>query len=136
MFLNSGLVRTDAGSVAGTRDIQNNVTNNATGVIALHTNTNTCGCGGTHTWINHGTITTDPGTFNTFTGTAAGVLFTQDGGTFTNNGRAIISGGYTHTGGTTTGNPIELCGSHFSGPSTAAAKFEFDTVPSVSCGGG
>jgi hypothetical protein len=134
-ILNSGVVRTDAGSSAGNRDIQNSVVNNASGTIALHTDTNTCGCGNTHTWTNSGTITTDTDTTSTFTGTAAGVLFTQSAGTFTNNGRAEIGGGYTITGGTTTGNPIEICG-FVDAPGSGAASFEFDSLPDLNCGNG
>jgi hypothetical protein len=134
-IVNSGIVRTDLGSGAGTRDIQNNVTNNSGGVIALHTSTSTCGCGGTHLWSNAGTITTDAATTSTFTGTANGVQFSQSGGTVMNKGRMEIGGGYTHTGGTTTGNPIEICGS-LDGPANTAATFEFHPLPDINCGGG
>src|SRR4051794_13657212 len=125
LITNSGLIRTDAGSVAGTRDIQNNVTNTATGTIALHTDTSTCGCGGTHQWMNAGTITTDANTVNSFTGTAGGVVYTQTGGTFTNHGRALVGGTVTHTGGTTTGNPIEVCG-NLNAQGSGAASFQFE----------
>jgi hypothetical protein len=138
-IINSGLVRTDPGASGSStnRDIQDNVVNNATGVIALHADTNTCGCGNTHTWTNNGTITTDPGTISTFTGTAAGVLFSQptSTGTFVNSGHAEIGGGFTNTAGTTSGNPIELCGD-VSTPGPGAASFEFDDLPIINCGGG
>ncbi|MDX6546254.1 MAG: fibronectin-binding autotransporter adhesin, partial [Gaiellales bacterium] len=134
-IVNSGLVETDVGTVAGNRDIQNNVTNNVSGVIAFHTSTNTCGCGNTHFWVNHGTITTDSGTANTFTGTAGGVVYSQDGGTFTNNGHAVIAGTVTRTGGTTTGNAIEVCGT-LNTPAPGAASFEFDQQAALGCGGG
>jgi fibronectin-binding autotransporter adhesin len=134
-IINSGLVRTDVGSGAGTRDIQNNVTNQPGGTIAMHADTITCGCGGTHTWLNHGTVSTDAGTTNSFSGTAAGVLFTQDGGTFTNNGRALVSGEFTHTGGTTTGNAIEVCGG-LDAPGPGSAGFTFENIPGTCQGGG
>jgi hypothetical protein len=138
-IINSGLVRTDPGASGSSvnRDIQDNVVNNAGGVIALHADTNTCGCGNTHTWTNNGTISTDPGTISTFTGTAAGVLFFQptSTGTFINNGHAEIGGAFTNGAGTTSGNPIELCGD-VSTPGPGAASFEFDDLPNINCGGG
>lgn len=67
------------------------MTNNAAGVITFHTDVVTCGCGGTHTWVNNGSLTTDAGTTAAFTGPAAGVVFSQGtGGTFTDNGQCRV----------------------------------------------
>jgi fibronectin-binding autotransporter adhesin len=137
-IINSGLVQTDLGVSGGTtnRDIQNGVTNNPGGTVALNTDTNTCGCGGTHHWTNDGTIVTAPGTTSTFTGTAQGVLFTQTTGSFVNHGRALISGGFTNAGGTTSGNPIEFCGTSLDAHGSGTASFEFDPLPELNCGSG
>jgi fibronectin-binding autotransporter adhesin len=137
-IVNSGLVETDLGVSGGTtnRDIQNGVTNNPGGTVALNADTNTCGCGGTHHWTNDGTIITAPGTTSTFTGTAQGVLFTQTTGSFVNQGRALISGGFTNAGGTTSGNPIEFCGTSLDAHGSGAASFEFDPLPELNCGAG
>ena len=137
-IINSGLVETDLGVPGGTtnRDIQNGVTNNPGGTVALNADTNTCGCGGTHHWTNDGTIITAPGTTSTFTGTAQGVLFTQTTGSFINQGRALISGGFTNAGGTTSGNPIEFCGTSLDAHGSGASSFEFDPLPELNCGSG
>ncbi len=136
-IVSSGLIRTDPGAPGPStyRRISANVTNNAGATIALHTNMDTCGCGSGGTWINNGTITTDASTTSTFTRTGAGISFTQPSGTFNNNGAAQISGAFTNSGGTTTGNPIELAG-NLDASSSGHASFEFDDVPALGSDGG
>ncbi len=130
-IVSSGLIRTDAGSPGAStfRDIRANVTNNAGGTIAFHTDVSTCNCSPNHVWVNNGSFTTDAGTSATFNATGNGVSFTQSGGTFVNNGQITISGGLTHTGGDMTGNPIKVCGD-LNAPGPGSASFEYPP-----CGG-
>jgi hypothetical protein len=134
--VSSGLITVDAGSPGPNtrRDLRANVTNNAGGVIAFHTDVVSCGCGSGGTWINNGTFTTDPGTTTFLSRSGAGIDFTLAGGTFASNGRTIIDGSMTHTGGVTTGNPIQVCGNvDAHDPSTASFEIIYDTAY---CGGG
>ncbi len=132
-IVNSGLIRVDAGTGGG-RDLRSAITNTPAGTIAIHTDLGTCSCGGDHTWINNGTMTTDAGTTSYLSATGAGVPFTQSAGTLTNNGELIVDGSFTHTGGATTGNPIQVCGGVSApGPGTAS----IDIIKrSAYCGGG
>ena len=93
------------------------------------------GCDSGGTWINHGTITTSRQYHVLFQPTPAPAFsLTQAGGTFVNNGRTIVNGAITHSGGTTTGNPLQVCGNlDASGP--GAASFEIIGDPNY-CGGG
>ena len=144
MVTNSGSISTDVGTAGPSSDriINANVTNNAGASITMHTDMNTCACGVGGTWINNGTLTTDPGTTSTFTRTGQGVSFTQPApvapatatGTFANHGHALIAGSFVNTAGTTTGNPIQIGGS-LDASSSAPASFEFDNIPGVIGGG-
>ncbi|MDQ6777333.1 MAG: hypothetical protein M3071_14195, partial [Actinomycetota bacterium] len=131
-IVSSGLITVDPGASGPNtgRDLRANVTNNAGGVIAFHTDVTTCGCGSGGTWINNGMFTTDAGTTSTLSRTGAGINFTQSGGTLANNGEIAIDGTLTHSGGGTTGNPIQICGTlNPAGPGTAS----FAPVGTASC---
>ncbi len=111
------------------RYLRANVTNNANGAINIYTDLQTCnGCNSGGTWTNHGTITTAVNTTSFFTNTGAGFSLIQAGGTFNNQGRVIVNGSLTHSGGTTTGHPLQVCGNlDASGSGSASFEFIYDS---------
>jgi fibronectin-binding autotransporter adhesin len=130
---NSGLIETEAGT-GGARVLDPKLSNQGVGTVAIGVNTTVEG----HVWSNDGTFTVGPGDTLTFTGNGNG--FTQAGGTLTNNGTFVMgsTGTFNHTGGDTSGNPIELCGSHLNPTGPGAASFDFihGTVSGGGCSGG
>jgi hypothetical protein len=130
--VNSGQISTDVGTpgASSSRGIRATVTNNPGGTITMHTD-----MGGSGDWVNNGTVTTDAGTTTTLIATGAGASFSQSNGTLANSGHFQLYGTVTNSGGSTTGNPVELAG-NLDASSSATASFEFDVVQALGTSGG
>ena len=132
---NSGVIRSIAGD-GGNRLLYIGLNNLAGGTIDIQYDATE---GFTRTWTNNGTFQVANGATFTLTGSGGGPTFNQAGGTLDTktSGKFLQSGGFfNHTGGTQTGNPVQLCGPQLTAPSGGAGSYDFVRVPNSGCGGG
>jgi len=114
----------------GNRFLQIGLTNTASGTVRINQSTGTNG-----TWSN-------AGTFNIADGKSFGTSgnFSLAGGTIASTGSGyfvkVCCGTFNHTGGGTTGGPVQICGAQLN-PAGGAASASFDIVRIPgSCDGG
>lgn len=115
----------------GDRSLRNQFTNAADGTVEIGSHTYTSSV----VFTNAGTWNVTAGGTMVFQGTGAGPTVNQTGGTWTNTGTTIVTGRLNYSGGTTSGNPLQICGGTLdpSGPGTAS--FDFVNIPGF-CNGG
>ena len=130
---NNNLLRTTG---TGGRLFGITLTNTATGSVDIDQG---AAQGFTATWTNNGSFDVANGEQFTLTGTGGGPTFNQSGGTLTTNASGIFfqtGGAFNHTGGSQSGNPVQLCGPGLNAPSGDAGSYDFVRVPVSGCGGG
>ena len=132
---NSGVIRSIAGA-GGNRLLNIGLNNLAGGTVDIQYDAVQ---GFTRTWTNNGTFEVANGAKFTITGSGGGPTFNQTNGTLDTNTTGVFfqtGGFFNHTGGTQTGNPVQLCGPQLQAPSGGAGTYDFVRVPSSFCGGG
>jgi hypothetical protein len=132
-LVSNGLTNNGTFESAGTgnRFLQIALTNNAAGTININNSTGTNG-----SWTN-------AGTFNVANGQSFGTSgnFTLSGGTINSAGTGffvkVCCGTFNHTGGGTTGSPVQICGAVLNpAGGAAAATFDIVRIPATCEGGG
>ncbi|MFN8113449.1 MAG: hypothetical protein U0R51_09620 [Solirubrobacterales bacterium] len=137
-FLGSAVTNNGTFRVSGSggRLVGNSFTNSATGTIDIDESVN---FGFTPTITNNGVIDIADGKTMYVTGSGGGPTFNQSGGTIASNtsGRLFMSGGtFNHTGGSTSGNAVQLCGPALNAPTGGSGSYDFIRDPANFCGGG